>query len=301
MLKKTNLYFAIQKQQVSNFITDTVSIFTPNSEYYNCSVTTDFVFGENGRLYDPVICRFFSPDNFVQAPEFTQGFNRYSYALNNPLKYVDPTGQRIKDVDDIWDFDREGNFLKRTEDKNFDQIRVLNDDGTVFAETDKFEYGTIKAHNRPTVNVEGIPTLLDIFNVKGDDNATQIFETFANSTSTEWTHAKIGLENSGNNMVGTSHSTESTAIGSYLRETGYRLRSVTHNHPSNNPMPSGVKTFEATGMRTKDLRGAELYLNKNPNTQLYIYTTKYGYSPYNQHGSLDTRIVLQNGKWVIMP
>ena len=25
-----------------------------------------------GRLYDPVIARFFSPDNFVQAPEFTQ-------------------------------------------------------------------------------------------------------------------------------------------------------------------------------------------------------------------------------------
>ena len=49
----------------------------------------------NGRLYDPVIGRFFSPDNSVQLPEFTQGFNRYSYCLNNPLKYTDPTGQYI--------------------------------------------------------------------------------------------------------------------------------------------------------------------------------------------------------------
>ena len=32
----------------------------------------------NGRLYDPVIARFFSPDNFVQAPDFTQSYNRYS-------------------------------------------------------------------------------------------------------------------------------------------------------------------------------------------------------------------------------
>ena len=32
----------------------------------------------NGRLYDPVIARFFSPDNFVQIPEFTQSFNRYN-------------------------------------------------------------------------------------------------------------------------------------------------------------------------------------------------------------------------------
>ena len=30
----------------------------------------------NGRLYDPVIARFFSPDNFVQAPGSTQNSNR---------------------------------------------------------------------------------------------------------------------------------------------------------------------------------------------------------------------------------
>ncbi|MDR3046716.1 MAG: RHS repeat-associated core domain-containing protein, partial [Bacteroidales bacterium] len=49
----------------------------------------------NGRLYDPVIARFFSPDPYVQMPDFTQNFNRYSYALNNPLKYTDPDGQWI--------------------------------------------------------------------------------------------------------------------------------------------------------------------------------------------------------------
>ncbi len=43
----------------------------------------------NGRLYDPVIARFFSPDNFVQAPGFTQSYNRYSYCLNNPLQWVE--------------------------------------------------------------------------------------------------------------------------------------------------------------------------------------------------------------------
>ena len=26
-------------------------------------------------------------------PDFTQSFNRYSYALNNPLKYVDENGE----------------------------------------------------------------------------------------------------------------------------------------------------------------------------------------------------------------
>ena len=46
----------------------------------------------NGRLYDPVLGRFFSPDNYVQMPDNSQCFNRYSYCLNNPLKYTDPSG-----------------------------------------------------------------------------------------------------------------------------------------------------------------------------------------------------------------
>lgn len=47
----------------------------------------------NGRVYDPVLGRFLSPDKFIQAPEESQNFNRYSYCLNNPLKYVDPNGE----------------------------------------------------------------------------------------------------------------------------------------------------------------------------------------------------------------
>ncbi len=47
----------------------------------------------DGRLYDPTIGRFLSPDNYVQLPENSQSFNRYSYCINNPLKYTDPSGQ----------------------------------------------------------------------------------------------------------------------------------------------------------------------------------------------------------------
>lgn len=47
----------------------------------------------NGRLYDPVFHRFLQPDNFVQDPFNTQNFNRYSYVLNNPLKYSDISGE----------------------------------------------------------------------------------------------------------------------------------------------------------------------------------------------------------------
>jgi hypothetical protein len=47
----------------------------------------------NARLYDAALGRFFSPDPYVQMPDFSQNFNRYSYCLNNPLLYVDETGE----------------------------------------------------------------------------------------------------------------------------------------------------------------------------------------------------------------
>ena len=49
----------------------------------------------NGRMYDPLLGRFLSPDPYVQAPTDPQNYNRYSYCLNNPLKYTDPSGEEF--------------------------------------------------------------------------------------------------------------------------------------------------------------------------------------------------------------
>ena len=46
----------------------------------------------NARLYDPFTGRFYSPDPYVQMPDFSQSFNRYAYCLNNPLKFKDQNG-----------------------------------------------------------------------------------------------------------------------------------------------------------------------------------------------------------------
>ena len=47
----------------------------------------------NGRVYDPLLGRFLSPDPYVQDPLNPQCYNRYSYCLNNPVKYTDPSGE----------------------------------------------------------------------------------------------------------------------------------------------------------------------------------------------------------------
>jgi RHS repeat-associated protein len=49
-----------------------------------------------GRIYDPTLGRFLQADPFIQAPKNSQSYNRYSYVLNNPLSYTDPSGYFFK-------------------------------------------------------------------------------------------------------------------------------------------------------------------------------------------------------------
>ena len=53
----------------------------------------------SARYYDPQIGRFISADTIIPDPANPQSLDRYSYVLNNPLKYVDPSGHRV----DIYD------------------------------------------------------------------------------------------------------------------------------------------------------------------------------------------------------
>ena len=58
----------------------------------------------NGRVYDPDLGRFLSADPLVQAPDFSQSYNRYSYVWNNPVSAWDPSGYELKPIagDDVW-------------------------------------------------------------------------------------------------------------------------------------------------------------------------------------------------------
>ena len=63
------------------------------------------------RYYSGAQGRFTSPDPFLASgrPEDPQSWNRYAYARNNPLAYIDPTGMdyehlkdRQKELIDQW-------------------------------------------------------------------------------------------------------------------------------------------------------------------------------------------------------
>lgn len=67
--------------------------FTGHEHLYDFGVVN-----MNGRIYDPQMSMMLSPDNNMQMPECSQNFNRYSYCLNNPLRYKDPSGEWIEEL-----------------------------------------------------------------------------------------------------------------------------------------------------------------------------------------------------------
>jgi RHS repeat-associated protein len=237
---------------------------------------------ESGMYYYEA--RYYNPPSFISRdPLFEKKpfMSPYAYCRNNPLIFIDPNGE------DEYEFDQQGNHVKTIPNDKIASFHIVDKDGNRIANTGEFDAKSV-THHTPTIN----GTKTDIFDIKGDRNATEVFEMFADNTSVEWTHAKTGekVGQNGSNIVGTSHSTNSTSIGHYLRITGYTLREVNHNHPRGNMLPSGAREYIRTGNKTDDLKGAELYMQKNPNIRLNIYTTKSGYSPYNDKGTLDTRI-----------
>jgi len=62
------------------------------------SYTGDFgLMFYNARWYDPYITQFSQPDTIIPDLNNPQDWNRYSYARNNPIKYVDPSGHMADD------------------------------------------------------------------------------------------------------------------------------------------------------------------------------------------------------------
>jgi RHS repeat-associated protein len=56
----------------------------------------------NARVYDPTTARFMSADPVLQNPYNLQSHNRYSYVMNNPLGWVDPSGNQADGPSGCW-------------------------------------------------------------------------------------------------------------------------------------------------------------------------------------------------------
>ena len=90
--KRTSIY---QQSSIANFTyaEPTDRGYTGHKEMAALGITH-----MGGRIYDATIGRFLQADPNIQAPLNSQNYNRYSYVLNNPMSYTDPSGYFFKSL-----------------------------------------------------------------------------------------------------------------------------------------------------------------------------------------------------------
>ena len=234
--------------------------------------------------------RYYAPPTFTSRdPMFEKYFwmSPYAYCANNPVKYVDPSGR------DIWDVNEETGKVTRTEDKTKDVIRIVDNDGNVIndangtPQTLTYDYGTIKHY---TTKKNGY----DVFRIRDDKKGTALFELMANNTNVEWTQFKTGQSgDKGLNFITTSHSPDKEAAGAHLYykqlRFKYYIREHIHNHPTSIPVPSGMPGTRQEG--EGDISIAS-YINSYSQLHGYklpiykVYMKGYGYNEYSANSQV---------------
>ena len=200
----------------------------------------------------------------------------YMYCSGNPVMRVDLNG--MEDTD--YGITSYGKIIQIGPTNNEpDRLFAVNHDGT--KKNNNFvtiEKGSISNVDNKLIGVyydqdpiSGQTTINPAYGimVKGDDNAEKIFSFIADNVSVEFTRAAVG-ENSGKNginVISTSNKLNSEggsqSIANYCIANSIKIRGMDHNHPRNNPNPSGMDGD----------RGFATELEKHyPNIILRIYT-----------------------------
>jgi len=222
----------------------------------------------NGRVYDQELGRFLSGDRYIQAPYKSQSFNRYSYVINDPLKYTDPTGwrydnERIKASGTLVNSDNDygcGNCdrgrlnwneqeRKNTQDKYTGSINLLGTEdnyrrtlgGHTVSETLRKKYdpneSAVAMEEFPTVDAVTVTVGLIVFHIVAPQAAISFDLAYLGS-------GEIGPVRGSQGKFGYSLSTQRGSIGgtttaSVANEATTRVRHYTNRKGSKGIEQSG--------------------------------------------------------------
>jgi len=229
------------------------------------------------RLYDPLTARWTTQD---PMSEKYYASSPYAYCQNDPVRFIDPDGS------DIWEIDGEGRIKKTIKTDKYDKfIYIGNDapfDPSAESSADKqsypliaFDYGTVL--NTRSVSFMNPSTKkkdsYDVFTVRGDKRGEELFEFLVgyitNGSGVEFSIAKTGMpDEKGLVFITTSHTRPARMMvdGKHVivaheygmeyllkgrltydssgRGRYYTIREITHSHIANkNPSKGDLKFF----------------------------------------------------------
>ena len=204
--------------------------------------------------------RYYNPPTFISRDvlfEEKPWFTPYHYCSNNPVVYIDPSGN------DEWEINSSGYVIKHIENTEHDAFYMVDEQGNrIEGKTCELTYGTIERHIQRSYEYRGEKDVYDVFQVRGDNNGEKLFKFFANVVADkeiEVSYIKCGIEgDKGLNFVSTAHFKPRTEIQdgvphrissepsqSFLwngrLRYGYTIREINHSHPySPNPSKSDL-------------------------------------------------------------
>jgi RHS repeat-associated protein len=102
----------------------------------------------NARFYSPLVGRFVSADSIVPEPGNPQSLNRYSYGLNNPSRFTDPSGHLTDDQIREWT----GLDIDDLDKGLLEMLRALRFDDYLYGYTDE---GMLTSYGLATLDESG--------------------------------------------------------------------------------------------------------------------------------------------------
>ena len=182
----------------------------------------------NGRMYDPVLAHFLSPDPYIQSPENPLNYNRYAYCLFSPLQYVDPTGFFV----DEWEVNLNGHVKWVRESKTHVLYSVdANGDRTG-------EFVVLKNRDILDQLVEsGKQNKYNLsFAIGSESDQTDMIKAFkflADHTDVEWRLDRFRNEYGGSDYsIGTRHNTEDSPSSKDMGHSNSSVIAFIHSHPN---------------------------------------------------------------------